>query len=208
MNINSKIIAAALLLGAIVSPAMAEGFYGALDVGQSTGKDACKDISSGLPPGSTWAGCKDTATLFRVAGGFQISPMWGAEVSYGDYGKASLGSGTVNDPVLGMVAMSADYQASGIQISGTGSFPVGNAFSLIGKVGIARTDLKLTATALGVSVSQSATSANLAYGIGAQYAFNEKVSVRAQYEDLGNVGDDNTGKSKVTLLSAGLVYKF
>jgi OOP family OmpA-OmpF porin len=187
---NSKVFSIALIFGATVSPAMADGYYGALDLGQAKAKDAC----TGLPAGVT--GCKDTATMYRIAGGYQFVPMWGAEVSYAAYGKESAGT-------LG--AVSVDWQLSGLQVSGTGTFPLGDAFSLIGKLGIARTEIKLT----GGGASVSATSTKVAYGIGAQYDFTKSVAVRAQYEGLGTVGDANTtGTSKVTLLSAGVVYKF
>lgn len=185
-----KITIAILLLTFAATPAMADGFYGALDLGQSSGKDFC----TGLPAGVT--GCKDTGTLFRGAVGTQITPMWGAEVSYGSYGKESAGTG---------FGLSVDWETSGLQISGTGTFPVADAFSLIGKLGVARTDLKLT----GGGGSISETSTNLAFGIGAQYDFTKSVAIRAQYEDLGTVGNDNTtGTYKITLLSAGVVLKF
>ncbi|MDH4234534.1 MAG: porin family protein [Gallionella sp.] len=190
MLINSKVLAGALLLGVAVSPAMAESFYGALDFGQTKVKDACTDLPAGI------TGCKDTATLARIAGGYQFAPMWGAEISYGDYGKESAGT---------LLGVSVDWEARGWQISGTGTFPLGNAFSVIGKLGAARTELKLS----GGGTSESATSTKLAFGIGAQYDFTRNFGLRAQYEDLGKVGDDNTtGTSKITLLSAGLVYKF
>lgn len=187
---NSKVFAMALIFGATVSPALADGFYGALDFGQAKAKDAC----TGLPAGTT--GCKDTAPVYRIAGGYQFAPMWGAEVSYAGYGKESAGT-------LG--ALSVDWQLSGLQVSGTGTFPLGNDFSLIGKLGLARTEIKLT----GGGASVSSTNTKFAYGIGAQYDFTKSVAVRAQYEDLGTVGDTNTtGTSKVTLLSAGVVLKF
>lgn len=188
MFTNPKVIAVALIFGAAVSPAKADHFYGALDVGQSTVKDAC----AGLPAGVN--GCNDTATLYRVSGGYQFTPKWGAELSYADYGKASAGM------ILGTTV---DWQASGFQLSGTGTFHAGESFSWIAKLGGARTELKLTG-----GFSASATSTKLAVGIGAQYDFTRNVSARIQYEDLGVVGDSNTGTSRVTLLSAGVVYKF
>jgi OOP family OmpA-OmpF porin len=168
MRINSKVFAVALIFGATISPVMAENLYGAIDIGQTTAKDACSNAPGG------WTGCEDTATMYRIAGGYQFAPMWGAEVSYGNLGKASLGSGII----LG-IPVSGDFEASSFQVSATGSFPLGDAFSLIGKVGIARTDVKISASGGGASASESATTTNLAYGIGAQYAFNEKVSMRA-----------------------------
>ncbi|MGA8864244.1 MAG: outer membrane beta-barrel protein [Gallionella sp.] len=196
---NFKVVTLTLLLfGMAASPAMAEGYYAALDAGQSKAKDAC----TGVPGG--WTGCSDTGTMVRIAGGYQFTPMWGAEISYADLGSASLGSG-----IISSIAVSGNYKASSVQLSGTGTFPVTDAFSIIAKLGIASTDLTVTASGGGVSVDQSATTTKAAFGIGAQYDFTKNISVRAQYEDLGDVGDSNTtGTSNVTLLSAGLVYKF
>ena len=195
---NFTVVTLALLFGAAATPALAENYYAALDAGQAKAKDAC----TGVPGG--WTGCNDTSTFFRIAGGYQFTPMWGAEISYADAGSTSLGSGII----LG-TAVSGDYKVSSVQFAGTGTFPIGNDFSFIAKLGIASTDLKITASGGGVTVDQSATTTKLAYGVGAQYDITRNVSVRAQYEDLGDVGDTNTtGTSKVTLLSAGLVYKF
>lgn len=198
MKKSAKFFAAALFFGAAVSPAVADDFYGAIDIGQTKATDAC----TGLPAG--WTGCKDTATIYRIAGGYQFTPMWGAEVSYGDYGKGDLGSGTVSS-----FPVTENWKLSGFQFSGTGTFPLGDAFALIGKIGLARSDVTITAAALGNSASVSATSTKLAFGIGAEYSFTKSVAVRAQYENLGTVGDaSTTGTAKVSLLSAGVVYKF
>lgn len=185
MNKLSRLVMA-VFFSVVMAPAMAEDFYGAFDVGQTTAADACTGAPSVFK-------CEETATAYRIAGGYQFAPMWGAEVSYGDYGKATL------------ITTLADWQLSGLQVSGTGTFPLGAAFSLIGKLGFAQTTIKLS----GGGTSISATSTKLAYGIGAQYSFAGNIAVRAQYEDLGEVGDtDTTGTSKVSLLSAGIVFKF
>ena len=198
MNKLAKCFATSLVLGTLTSPAIADSFYGALDFGQTTAKDACS--IAGLPAGTTVTGCKDTATMYRVAGGYQFAPMWGAEVSYGTYGKASLG--IVNIPGTGSLA-AGDWQSTGLQVSATGSFPVGDAFALTGKIGIARTDLKISATSL------TASTTNLGYGIGAQYSVSKSIALRVQYEDLGTVGDaSSTGTAKMTLLSGGVILKF
>lgn len=192
------VITLALLFGAAATPALAEGYYAALDAGQAKAKDAC----TGVPGG--WSGCNDTSSFFRIAGGYQFTPMWGTELSYANAGTTSLGSGVI----LG-TAVSGDYKVSSVQFAGTGTFPISGAFSILAKLGIASTDLKITASGGGVTVDQSATKTKLSYGVGLQYELTRNVSVRAQYEDLGEVGDTNsTGTSKVTLLSAGLVYKF
>lgn len=208
MAIHSKLFLAALLFGSMATPALAGSFYAsvsppppddldsywALDVGQSKIKDNCAaSLASGL------SGCKDTASLYRVGYGYQISPMWGMEISYGAYGKASKGT-SGSQPVN-------DWQIKGLQLSGLVTFPIAYGFSLTGKLGLAQTDIKLSGTSYGTK-SLNASSTKLAYGIGAQYDFTKRVSARAQYENLGEVGDSSTGIHTVTLLTGGIVYKF
>lgn len=171
------------LLSGMVFSAMAEGFYGAVDLGQTNEGDAC---NSGL-----LGSCSSTSTAVRVGGGYQFVPMWSAEVSYADYGNVSTGG------------LGGEWQASGLQASGIGTFPVWKDLSVIGKVGLARTDFKLT------TPSRSSTTTNLAIGVGAQYEFRKDIAFRAQYENLGTVGDANsTGTTKLTLLSAGVIFRF
>lgn len=192
MRMNSKVCVATLIFCATVSTAIADSYYGAVDFGQITVKDFCTVLPGGLN------GCQDTASLIRVAGGYQITPMWGAEISYGSYGKSSLGTGS---------GVSAEWQINGLQLSGIATLPIAAGFSSFVKFGVARTDLKLSGNALS-NGNYSASSTQFAYGFGAQYDFTKEVSVRAQYEGLGNVGNSNTGTYQATLFSAGLVYKF
>ena len=201
MNIANKIAAAVLIFGTTLS-AMAGSYYGALDIGQTKAKDTCSYLSS-----VGTVGCEDTSTLYRIGGGYQFTPMWGTEVSYATYGKESLG--TFGGFPLG------DWKMDGLQISGIGTLPVGAGFDLIGKVGIARTKYVLSYNpAIGMA-SDSATKTKLAYGIGAQYNISPRFAVRAQYEDLGEVGEGDwatcvacTGTTEVQLMSLGAVLKF
>jgi OOP family OmpA-OmpF porin len=179
MKIMKQICAATIVYGLAIAPVMAEGFYAALDVGQTNAKDTCNGTS----------GCTDTATAGRVAGGYQFTEMWGTEVSYATYGKASLGGHY------------GDWETNGIQASGIGTFPVAESFAVLGKVGVARIEHKAAGT--------TSTKTNLAYGIGGQYAFTKGIAFRVQYERLGDIGDTNTtGQAKASLLSAGVLYRF
>jgi OOP family OmpA-OmpF porin len=179
MKMLKNICAVTLVYGMAIAPVMAEGFYAALDVGQTNAKDTCNNIS----------GCTDTATAGRIAGGYQFTKMWGTEVSYATYGKASLGGNF------------GDWETNGVQASGIGTFPVAESFAVLGKVGVARIEHK--------SAGVTSTKTNLAYGIGGQYEFTKGIAFRVQYERLGNVGDANTtGQAKASLLSAGALYRF
>lgn len=183
MKNMTKFAAVAMLCVIVLQPAMAAGVYGTFDVGQTNASDTCN--------GGLTGACNDTSTALRIGGGYQFVPMWGAEASYGTYGKA------------GRSSIAGDWETSGWQVSGIGTFPVWREISVTGKIGLARTDYKLTAA------PRSSTTTSLVFGIGAQYQLGKKISFRAQYEDMGTVGDANTtGTTKLTLISAGVVFRF
>lgn len=186
MNHSTKFLLIAVALGLASAPVLAdETFYGAVDIGQTKANDVCNLGGSG---------CTSTSAVFRVAGGYQFVNMLGAEVSYAYYGKQGLG--TRAGVSLG------DWKASGFELAGVLSLPIVDEFSLTAKVGIAPTTFELT------TQGRSTTTTNLAWGLGARYDFNRDVGVRAQYESLGTVGDATTGKTKLTLITAGIVVRF
>ncbi len=193
MNKIAAIIVSTLVFCTAVTPTLADGFYGAIDLGQATGKDLCTGASTfGV------TGCQDTSTLNRIGVGYQFAPMWGTEVNLGSGLRSTLGS-------LGGYEVAGWRLALLLQVSATGTFPISDAFALTGKVGIANIKLKILPGANDIT----ATTTKPAFGIGAQYFFTKSFGVRAQYEDLGTAGDANTtGTSKFTLLSAGIVFRF
>lgn len=186
--------AATLASGSAV--AADEGFYVAIDAGQSRAKDAC----TGIPAGFS---CKNTGTAVRIGGGYQFNNNVGAELSYGDYG-SNKASGTVAG-----IPIAASLKASGFEAALVGLLPLSESFALTGKLGIANTKIKGQGVSGGFTVSASATSTTGSYGIGMRYDLSKSVALRAQYEDLGKVGDAaTTGKSKLTLLTLGLTFGF
>jgi opacity protein-like surface antigen len=192
MSISLKFFTATLVLATTTSTAIAGDFYGALDVGQTSAHGICSVL-----PGNM-SGCTNTASLMRVAGGYQFTPRFGTEISYGSYGTAKLAAGS---------STSADWKMSGLQLSGTITDPIAAGFSSIIKVGFASTELELSGSALNAG-SYKTTKTQFTWGLGVKYDFSQQIAVRAQYDELGNVGDNNTGTYKTTQLSVGVVYKF
>lgn len=195
MTYTSPALAFALALGAAAAPALADEpvyppyfqqyVYGAVDIGQSRAPDAC-------PAGA--AGCSNTSAVARAGLGYQFVQNFGAEISYGYYGKQSLG-------MAGATAL-GDWKASGFELAGVGTLPLTGGFALTGKIGIAPTTYEQT------GAGRSVTSTNLAWGLGVRYGFSQKVALRAQYEDLGNVGDLASGQTHIRLITAGVVLGF
>ena len=162
--------------------------YVALDFGQADAEDRCYNVPTRIS-------CKKTSTASRIAGGFQLTPTWGAEFSSANYNKTS----------IGVPGRNLDWEASGMQLSGTGTFPMDNLVSIFGKLGVARTKLKLSVSCCGENM---ATSTKLAFGFGVRYELSRRIAMRAQYDNLGKIGDNSTGMSRISLLSAGAVFKF
>lgn len=189
----------AVVLASFSGVALAEGssFYGALDAGQTTAKDAC----NGLPAG--WS-CKDTATAVRAGLGYQVNPSVGVELSYGDYGAAKASAIVAGLPVEAKAAL------TGWQLSAIGSLPINESFALTGKLGAAFTKVETSGRIAGIVLALgSANTTTLAYGIGVRYNITKSIALRAQYEDLGKVGDAaTTGQSKVSLLTVGATFGF
>jgi len=200
-----KKILAIGLISALSSTAMAEGMYLAIDVGQTTAKDACVD----LPAGFT---CNDKSTAFRFGGGYQFTPNFGIEATYGLLGTAKISGVLISAGTP--IAMNFDVTNTTLQASAIGTLPLSENFSIFGKMGVASSTITLKGrgTAAGFSATlpeRTKTKSNLAYGVGAQFNLTPKVGIRAQYENLGEVGDDiETPKVKLSLISAGLVVKF
>lgn len=160
------------------------GFYGAFDIGQSKAKDVCT-AAAGLA-------CDDKDTAYRLGAGYQFNQNFGLEANYVDFG---------NSNIAGVVNFSSDA----LQLSATGTLPLGDAFAVIGKLGVARTSVD--ASVLGLTASDDST--DLTYGIGVRYNINKTMAIRAQYEDFGKVGNNaTTGESKLTLLSIGMTFGF
>lgn len=167
------------------APAMAEGFYGAIDVGNTHASDVCT--------GQPIIGCTSGATVFRLAGGYQFQPNWAAELSYANYGSASLG--------INAGGSRGNWSANGFQISAVASLPVNSQVALFTKVGIGLNNF----SAGGASASNN----TLTGGFGVRYNINSQFAVRGQYENLGSFGDRAiTGLTRVSLLSVGGVMNF
>ena len=128
-----------------------------------------------------------TDTSFKVLGGYQINRNFAVELGYIDFGKAT-GGGT-------------NFKGNALELVGVGMLPLANQFSLYGKLGMARTEAE-GSNALG---SEKESSTEVTYGFGVQYDLNKNIGIRGEWQNYLDVGD---GRSDVTVLSIGVVYRF
>ena len=204
-----KIVCTVALLGTgsafivpatIAAPATGQSTY---YVGGSVGQSKFKDIEPGV---ATNVDDKDTG--YKIYGGYQISPYWGVEATYFDLGKATANGTILNGSTVVPANLSAKASAWGL--AGVFTAPITYGFSVFGKLGLVRSELKTSVSAIGVvgnNQKESSTGAN--FGFGAKYDFTSNLAIRAEWERLKKMGDDaTTGETDIDFVSTGITFKF
>ena len=157
----------------------------------------------------------DSDTGFGLAGGYQVNPNFAAELAYVDLGDISYSAnGTVTDGTDTFDAgVGIDQSASGPVFSILGIVPIGERFSVFGRLGITlmSVDADLSVSIDGLSASDSASTdrSNLVYGIGGEFSFSERFGVRLGWDRYAEVGsEDLAGEVDIDLIALGLRYNF
>jgi len=137
----------------------------------------------------------DSDSGFKIFGGYQFSRNWGVEVGYVDFGKAGISGSILGIPFTG------DLGVTALTVAGTGTMPMNESFSLLGKVGMWNWDAKANVAALGTAGSASDSGTDLFFGVGLRYNLSKNLGLQLEVEQYS--GDDS-----ITYTSLGLRYKF
>ena len=198
-----KIALVAMLSAVVATPALADNtgsFYGAVDLGS---------VSLGNIPSQFGNTSFPNPSAFRLAGGFNITPMFAVEAGYAMIGDSKITT------TQGALSVTETFKTSSLQVAGVANYAINDTFGVFGKLGFANTKIDYTAipgvntviTAGTTAASGSKT--NLTFGLGAQYNINKQFAIRAQYEDFGKVKLGNaTNDIGITMMSVGGVYTF
>jgi OOP family OmpA-OmpF porin len=157
----------------------------------------------------------DSDTAFGLAGGYQVNRNFAAELAYVDLGDISYSAtGTVTDGFSNFDAgLGIDQSTSGPVFSVLGIVPIGERFTVFGRLGLAlmSVDVDATVSLDGESFTDSVSTdrSNPMYGIGGELGFNERFGVRLGWDRYANVGsDDQAGEVDIDMISLGLRYNF
>lgn len=178
------------MIAALAAPlaVQAEGFYVGGNIGRAEQK---ADVG--------YASFKESTTAYKLVGGYGFNKNFGAEIGYADLREVSVsgnGASVTSKPT-------AFYAAA------TGTLPLNEQFSLIGKLGLAAAREKLTAHRfLAASESYSETRTTPYISVGAAFVLNKQVSFVAEYENFGKVAKDGSANIKADMFSAGVRYSF
>jgi len=199
MLIQKKVLATALLAGFAALPtlAMAQakggnadlGFYAGASVGQS--KADCNTSGTGFS-------CDDKDTSYRVFGGYKFHPNIAVEGGYAPLGDVTAAGGGIN----------LKLETNAWDLVGVGIWPLGNNFSIFGKLGFYNAELKLSGVASGKK-----TTTDLTYGVGGQYDFNRNLGLRLEWNRYSgvkapDVAGTSSGDTDIDVVSVGALWRF
>ena len=123
-----------------------------------------------------------TKTSLKLYGGYQYNPTWGVELGYTDLGR---------------------YQGSNVEswsVAGTGTVPLGQRWSLLGKLGAATNRPRF---------ANASNHTDLLVGVGVGYSMTKNVGLRVEYENFGKLSNvSNVNNSRGSNLGLSVKYSF
>lgn len=176
------------------------GWFVGVGVGQSTIKDNYSYTNINVN--------RDTHdTGHKLFAGYRFNNHFAIESSYVNLGKEkSTWRYAANE--YGSDSLAADA----FTVAASGRLPLNNAFSLIGKAGVAAMQLKYRETwvqdNIETNVSENKRSTVPLLGLGAEYLLQRGLTLRAEYEHFGKAKLDDDIKVDSNLLSISLGYQF
>ena len=183
------IVAAALSMLSL--SAAAEGFYALGDVGQ--GK-----VSADFDNNFTYS---KTETSYSLGVGYDFNQTFGAELGYRNFGTSER-----RDSFMG-----TDYkyetESSAFTLSGIAKLPVSDKVNVYGRLGVGKIVMDDTVNWSADGDTGHDSSSDSTYrvfgGIGASYAINEQISLRAEYSQFARWDDFS-----LSSLTLGATYHF
>ena len=204
------------------------GPYGAAFVGQTNYKDdqsnneqTLEDILTinGIEPQNLSSKTEEKDIGYQATFGFRFHRFFSAELGLVQYGEmVSSANGELDfpddEPVGFLPAkVSLGYSVGGVLFSGLAILPIQDKFELYGRVGylFANSEREFISKVEGqqtLSGSAKGDSQNLVLGVGVSWNINVVYAVRAEYQQLKDVGSTNTGSENMDFVSLGLIVRF
>ena len=184
------------------------GWIGGLSAGQSKARIDDPKITSQLQgSGFTTTSIDDfnRDTGVKLFGGYQFNKYFSLEGGYFDLGKFGYTAKTVPTGVL-----NGNIELKGFNLDTVGILPLGEKFSLFGRLGVdyaqSRDNFTSTGSVVVTDPNISNNVFNLKAGLGVQYNFTEVVGLRSEWERY-RINDAVGSRGDVDMLSVGLVVK-
>ncbi len=183
--------------------------YGGISAGASRSKiDQDRIAASLLGAGLTTTGFQrdERGNAFRLFGGYQFNRYFGLEAGYFDLGKFGFNASTAPAGTL-----NGQIRLRGLSLDLVGTLPLGDRWSLLGRVGAQAAQARDTFGGSGavavLNPNPSKREINYKAGAGVQYAFSRNVLMRLEGEHY-RVNDAVGNHGGVNVASLSLVFPF
>lgn len=196
-----KLLSACAIAAAFVALPASAQWYAGVGAGSSKATGADGPVTgTGIPANTTFTGGNTSKGMYKLFGGYQITPNWGVELQYSDLGNRDVAfRNAAGTPIATGTAKASQYS-----IAGTGTLPLAGDFSLIGKLGVSSNRIKISVQ----NVSDSGSKSSLMAGVGVAYNLTPAVAVRLEYEDFGKMSDGFGRSIRANAYSVSLKYAF
>ncbi len=194
----------------MTAPVMAEGFYGVGEV-TSTKHSLDSDYFDNALNSAGATGLSSSASSnsnqWRLQGGYRFNDNVALEAGYIDVGEAKYKADFNGGSTKGSL------KAGGLDAAGVLSLPLNENFSVFAKAGILAAKVKSHISANApLALTDNNSSVNQVrplLGVGAVYKISDQWDVRADYDQVSNLGkSSSTGTMDAKMMSLGVVYKF
>jgi OOP family OmpA-OmpF porin len=182
------------------------GWIGGLSIGRSTANiDEAQITENLLGTGLVTTSMSDDNSDFayKLFGGYKFNENFAVEAGYFDLGQ--FGFAATTTPVG---TLSGNIQLRGLNLDAVGILPLGDAWSVFGRLGVNYAQAKDAFAGSGAvtvtDTNPSKTELNPKVGLGVQYDFSESVGLRGEWERY-RINDAVGSRGDINLISIGLV---
>tara|TARA_R110001583_G_scaffold195544_1_gene375832 strand:+ start:4282 stop:4884 length:603 start_codon:yes stop_codon:yes gene_type:complete len=198
LNKSALLLSMATMASVPALAAEARPGYIGISAGQATVEDFC---------GGGESSCDDSAGTFRVHGGTELNNFANLEFGY-RYIDDVEASGVISGVGVA-IAVNGHFVDTTLQLG----MPESGPFKVFTKAGLMLWRLNYEAAASNgfqtASVSDDDTGVAFRTGLGVSYDVSESVRLRADWDYLVNVGDeDELGETDINVFSVGPEFKF
>lgn len=173
----------------------------------------------------------DTDTTWRIGGGYQVNPHLAVEVAYVDAGEATVSTsgaliyGLTLHPSPPAVRETITHEATGIEVSGLGQYPLTERLQVLGRLGIIYLEQETTSRIRfdpvdpsapgfgpvlqnGLGMDRKKSEFKPLVGVGMQYQVMEPLAIRLEWMRYLDAIDLGSSEEDIDSLSLGVRYAF
>jgi opacity protein-like surface antigen len=201
------------------------GPYGAALLGYSnyTGDQSESELElidiltdTGAPFQNMTSSTENTDFGYQATFGYRFTRYFAAELALAQFGELKSTAKADMDFGQGFVptSVSLSFATGGVLISAVGILPFNDKFEMYGRLGylLTSSERELSSRVDGQSGgfgSADGDSQDLVYGIGFAWHINQIYSIRSEFQQLDQIGQENrTGTEDLTVIGVGLIVRF